>query len=535
MHKKTRYYNLAFIFILLIIGILTACGQTNTKDTEASTSAESAIIEGGEIDIAVSAEPDSLDWMYTGASITRDIGWHIFESLFALDLAYEVKPMIAEDYKLSEDETTYTITIRDDVKFHNGDTVTVEDVLASLKRWENISSVGQIAHDYIDSVQKLDENTFEIQLSEPYGALLADMAAPKSALSILPKDIAEDAGDQPLDQAQIIGTGPYALDSWTSGQEIVLKKFADYSARSEDWDGLTGKKEAHIEQLNFKIVKDPQVMLNGVKTGLYDYAQNIPTDLYQTVENEPSIETISFINGYSTITPDKSEPPFDDIKVRQALNYGLDKEAIAKSVYGDQAFYELDGALFSPEQDALYSDQGLDDYLVYDPEKAKALLEASSYQGETLKMIYASDYTQYANIAEIAKEQLSQIGMNIELVAYDWATFLDKWQDPTNWDLETVGWSTRFSPNELGMLVLDSSSSGWYESDQWHDLTTDWNLATDETTRQDILSQMNQTIYEELPFIKISNVSTLDIKSNQLKADHDWVGQRFWNSWLEKQ
>ncbi|MDV2583578.1 ABC transporter substrate-binding protein, partial [Alkalibacillus haloalkaliphilus] len=90
-----------------------------------------------------------------------------------------------------------------------------------------------------------------------------------------------------------------------------------------------GKKTAHFDKIEFQIVKDSQVMLNGLKTGLYDYAQNIPADLYDVVSSTPNIDPVTYINGYSTMTPDKSEASFNDLKVRQALNYALDKQAIA--------------------------------------------------------------------------------------------------------------------------------------------------------------------------------------------------------------
>src|SRR5690625_1592680 len=328
--------------------------------------------------------------MYTAATATRDVGWHIFESLFALDRDYKVRPMIAEDYEVSEDQTLYTITIRPDVKFHNGTTVTVDDVVASIERWRNVSGVGEIADEFIESIKIVDESTIEIKLHEVYNSLLDDFAAPKSALMIIPAEIAKEAGEEPLQPSQLIGTGPFKFEKWDRGNEIVLTKFDDYSARYEtDWGGLTGKKVAHYDEIQFQIVKDPQVAINGVKTGLYDYAESIAADLVEVIKNDPTIESVTYINGYSTITPNKARAPFDDLKVRQALNYALDKKTIAKAVYGNDEFYQLDGALFAPEQKELYSEKGTEAYFAYNPEKAKQLLNDSNYNGETLKVMYA--------------------------------------------------------------------------------------------------------------------------------------------------
>ena len=532
MFVNRKRLSLSFLLVsFLLLGLLAACGDVDT-DQSVKSESPSTPVKGGTLKVAFSADPDSIDWMYTAATATRDVGWHIFESLFALDDDYKVRPLIAEDYEVSEDRTLYTITIRPDVNFHNGRNVTVDDVVASIERWRKVSGVGEITNEFIESVKAVDENTIEIKLNKVYNSLLDDFAAPKAALMIIPAEVAEEAGEEPLQPQQLIGTGPFKFDKWDKGNEIILSKFADYSARNEtDWGGLTGKKIAYYDEIKFQIVKDPQVAINGVKTGLYDYAQSISPDLFEVIENEQTIESITYIDGYTTITPNKSKSPFDDLKVRQALNHALNKETIAKAVYGNDQFYHLDGALFAPEQTELYSEKGTNDYLAYDPEKAKQLLNESDYNGQTLKVMYANNYADYEKISEIMKQQLEEVGFSVELIPFEWATYLEKWSDPENWDIVVVGWSTRFSPNELGMLGQGSSSSGFYESDRWVSLIQQWGTAEPGEERKEVLGKMNETVWEELPFLKVVNVTTLDIKSNKIEGFESWVGQRHWNTW----
>src|SRR5699024_5221934 len=207
-------------------------------------------------------------------------------------------------------------------------------------------------------------------------------------------------------------------------------------------------------------------MLNGLKTDLYDYAQGIPADLYEVVESDANLDPVTYINGYSSIIPDKSEAPFDEIEVRQALNYALDKETIAKAAYGTEEFYNLDGAFFEPERKALYTDEGPENDMANDPEKAKELLEASNYDGEEVVIMFANNYYEYEKIGEIAKQQLEEVGFNVKLDSYEWATYLARWEEPKNWDMVIFGWSTRFAPTELRMFTQDINSSGWYVSDR---------------------------------------------------------------------
>ncbi|MFT4412233.1 ABC transporter substrate-binding protein [Fredinandcohnia humi] len=530
LHSKFAFL---FIGLLLIVGLV-GCSNSSTEKTNEQTGDEKASSEpktGGTLKVAFASEPDTVDMMYNGASATRDVGWHIFEYLFALDSNFEIRPMIAEGYEVNDDKTVYTITLREGVNFHNGSTVTSKDVVASINRWIGISSVGKVAGENIEQVTAIDDSTVEIKLTKPYNVLLSSMSAPKAGLQIIPADIAAAAGENPLTPEQLIGTGPYKFEKWEKGQEILLTRFEEYSAREEaDWGGLTGKKVAYYDEIQFLIVKDPQVMLNGLKTGLYDYAQSIPADLNDVVETTPGVDPVTYMNGYSTITFDKSEAPFNDIKLRQAINYALDKETIAEATYGNKNFYNMDGALFDPQQVELYSEEGTDQYLVYDKEKAKSLVEESSYNGETITIMYANNYENYKRISQVVKQQLEEVGFKIELVPYEWATYLEKWQDPANWDLVVIGWSTRFAPSELGMLAFGTASSGWYESERWASLLDRWGNAGEGNEKKEILTEMNQTVYEELPFTKIANETLLDIKVESMEYE-GWVGPRFWNSW----
>ncbi len=533
MHKKVRYPFILFIISLLSIVGLAGCSDAGTNDAVKDTKNEAAgePVTSGTLEVAIASDPDTIDWMYTGATVTRDVGWHIFETLFALDKDFATKPMIAEGFETNDEGTVYTIKLRDDVKFHNGSVVTADDVVASLERWRKVSAVGGIAGNYIEDVKVISDVELEIKLNEPYSSLLADMSAPKQALMIIPAEIAEEAGEQPLVPEQLIGTGPYQFEKWERGNEILLTRFDDYAAREEtDWGGLTGEKIAYYEELKFLIVKDPQVRVNGLKTGLYDYAENISPDLYEVLESTPNIDLVTYMNGYSTVIFDKSEAPFDDLKVRQALNHALDKKTIAAATYGNEQFYSFDGALFVPEQTALYSDKGFDQYLAFDQEKAKSLLEASNYNGEPITIMYSNNSENYKKISQIAKQQLEEVGFQVKLDPYEWATYLERWQDPANWDLVVVGWSTRFSPNELGMLGLGTASSGWYDSEQWADSVARWGVVETEEQKKEVLTEMNQIVNDELPFLKVANETRLDIKSNKITYD-SWLGQRHWNTW----
>lgn len=515
--------NLYLLFLGIFIIILSACSSSSAANNGTNKSGDKK-----ELTVAMNSEPDTLDWMSTGASPSRDVAWHIFEGLFGLDEDYKVKPAIAKSYEVSDDFLTYEIELREDVHFHNGKQVSVEDVIASIERWFIKSSVGQITEQYVESIEKTGDYSLEIKLNEVYNSFLSDLAAPKSALMVIPQEIAEEAGEELLNDDQLVGTGPYKFSEWTRGSHIKLEKFEEYSLQEGESSGLTGEKKAEFEVIKFQYVNDPQVIVNGIKTGLYDYGQGIPADLYDAISNNPNIKPVTYINGYTVATPNQVEAPFDDLQVRRALKLALDKEAIAAAAYGNEDFYELDGALFSPEQTELYSEEGTKDYLTFNQNEAIKLLEQSQYDGEEITIMFSNDNETYKRIAQVMKEQMEAVGFAVELTPYEWATYLDKWQDPKNWNIVVVGWSTRFSPNELGMLVQDTASSGWYKSEKWSEYLAAWGLAEDADERYEILSGMNETVEEEIPFIKIANETSLSIISDELTYE-SWVGPRLWN------
>src|SRR5699024_6080549 len=215
---KRKYYVFLMINVITVIVLMSCSNSSAGGNSNSKTDSESTPTESRSLDIA-----------------------------FAADNDLEMKLMSAEDYDVSEEEKEYTIHLREGVQFHEGTTVEAEEAIASMERWRKVSGVGKITDEYIDSIAEEDELTFTMKLNEVYSSLLSDLAASKSSMTVMPADIAEEACEKPLEQDQLIGTGPYKFKEWDRGEEIVLERFDDYAARDEeDWGGLTGKKEAYF-------------------------------------------------------------------------------------------------------------------------------------------------------------------------------------------------------------------------------------------------------------------------------------------------
>ncbi|MFS0919666.1 ABC transporter substrate-binding protein [Brevibacillus sp. 179-C 1.1 NHS] len=534
MHSK-RYSTWIGIASVTMVLLFAGCSQgTVNQQSEATVKQSDATAnlspqKGGTIKVAFDADPSTLDWMSTASSATKLVANHLYEQLFALDETMTEQPMLAKSYQVSEDQKTYTIVLRDGVKFHDGSVMTGADVVASLNRWASMSAVGKRMVKNVEAITAVSTHTVQIVFKEPYAPFIRNLADPTQAMVVLPAKIAEEAGTTPLKEAQIIGTGPYRLDSWKRGQRISLKRFDEYASREEDWGGLTGKKEAFADEIRFEMVPDAQVRVDGVRTGQYDFALRIPQDLYPQLKDATELKTrVSKPDSFMAVIPDKSEAPFDDLRMRQAVNHALDKEKIARATYGD--FFEMDGAIFFPDQKSLYTKEGTEAYLAYDPQKAKALMKEAGYNGEPIRLIATSSYDDHFKTAQVVAAQLTEAGFTVDLQIYEWATLLEKERNPANFDLEIQGFSPKYDPTTIPWFY--PQFPGKYESPKIMSLLTEWSTSGQGEQQQKLLGEFNRTVYAELPVIKITNEIGMGVIGSRIEGFGERKNITFWNTWL---
>lgn len=529
--KKYKIFLISILVLTLII--VTGC-QSDGADSEvdASDSAENSKepVMGGILNVATTAETPTLDWGAQGATQTKLIAWHFFEQLVAYDENFEIKPMLVDDYEISEDGKEYSFKLREGVNFHDGTTMDTEDVIASLERWERVSDIGKRTFEEIDEIVKVDEYNFKILLNREYSLLLGNLAELNYGMIVVPAEIAEEAGDNHLNNEQIVGTGPYKFEEWEMGTQLTLSRFEDYTPREEDWGGLTGNKTAYYDEIHFKVVTDPQVRINGLQTGQYDFAQEIPQDLYDSIVQNTAMEPVLFdLGSWYMAMVNHSKPPFDDVRLRQAANHALNKSEIMQAAFGTEDFYTIDGSVFSPLQTSLYTNEGTEMYDSYDPEEAKRLIAESDYDGELIELITTTDYASYPKMAQVAERQLSEVGFNVKIENYEWATLLDNRGDPEAWNLLVVGWPWYYDPVSAAMF-RDGERSGWGDLTEIREIQESWITAVDENEKDELLVELNETVLENMIHIKFGNESKLHAISKEISQFEQWDQLRFWNN-----
>ena len=400
--------------VLLLLGLLCAvlCG---CKDGSAAgmpeegqpgsnePAAQPAADHPNEITVGIAQDLDeSLDPHKVVAAGTKEVMFNVFEGLMKPTPDGDLIPAVAETYKISEDQMVYTFTIREGIAFHNGAPVTAEDVVYSVNRCIAPDDPGVFridALEVVDEVAEVDERTVSIRLKEPSAELLTYLT-----LAILPADY--DGQD-----TAPVGTGPFRYVSRSAQDNIVLERF----------DGYWGE-PAYLDKVTFKIIENADSILMSLQSGAVDLFAHLTSTQVAQLGDDFNIEE-GTMNLVQAMYLNNAEKPFDDVRVRQALCYAIDRQQILDLAF--DGYGSLIGSSMYPAF-GKYFDDSLTNYYTYDVEKAKALLADAGYpDGFAMTITVPSNYQPHLDTAQVIVEQLKQVGITAEILPVTWESWLN--------------------------------------------------------------------------------------------------------------
>lgn len=527
--KKT-FLAIFAVFALFIVG----CSQsssTDEQDNNDEKEQEQEVQAGGELKIAVSAQPPTLDGHLSTAIIMMEIGRNIFETLVALDENLVPQPLLAESIDRSDDGLTYTFNLREGVLFHNGEEMKAEDVVASMNRWLENSPLSDTIGN--DAFQETDEYTVTVELDEPVSDLLDIMAGLGRGqyTPIMPKEIVESATESGV--SEYIGTGPFKFTEWRQDQYIHLEKFEDYQSIDSAASAISGKREALVDDVYYYFVADDSTRLAGIQTGEYDVADNMPFDSYDQLQSMDGVNMYVAPSGTQNIIYNKKEGIMSDVKLRQAVNAALNTEAIMLASFANENLYELEHGYMSTDQTSWASSAGSESYNQNDIEKAKQLAEEAGYNGEEIIIMTTSDYDYMYNTAVVAQEQLKSAGFNAKLDVYDWATSIDRRNDPANWDIFVTSTAFVTSPSQL--LALDPNWGGWTSDPQITELMEQIRLSTTQEDADEHWDTLQGYLWDEyLPMTIAGHHHRIVAARDHVKGLEVFPGAIPWNTSVDK-
>ncbi len=382
---------------------LAACGG-GSGETEININPEpnGEPVQGGEIVMGVTADLDSsLDPHVSSSSAsTREVLFNVYEGLVKPDAEGNLNPAIAETFSVNETADEYTFTLRQGVKFHNGADVTMDDVVWSLSRAAGLETGEPLVSDVanIASVTAKDDKTVVIGLKAPDTEFLAHITT-----AIIPKD--SDPSTTP------IGTGPYMLTDRKVQESITFERFADYWGEAP-----------YLDKVTLKVIDNAETLVMSLKSGAIDMAAHL---VFSQVKEVPDLNIYEGAsNAVQGLYLNHSVAPLDDLKVRQALSYAIDKQAILDLAFDGHG--ALVGSSMFPALKKYFMDD-LTNYYEYDPAKAQELLKEAGYEnGFDLEITVPSNMQQHVDTAQVIVEQLQAVGVNATINQVEWATWLEE-------------------------------------------------------------------------------------------------------------
>ena len=388
-----------------------------------------------------------VDPIWTTAYITRNHGYMVYDTLFAMDDEGVIKPQMIDKYDQSADNLTFTFTLRDGLTWHDGAPVTAEDCVASIKRWGAKDSLGQKVISFVESMTANDAKTFTIKLKEPTGLLIFALGKPSSNVPfMMPKRVAET--DPNTQISDFTGSGPFVFkrDEWKPGDKAVYVKFDKYKPRSEPASGLAGGKVAKVDRVEWLAISDHQQAVNALLGGEIDYIELPPHDLLPLVKGDANLKLVDYnpLGNQYTFRPNHLHKPFDNPKVRQALWYAFNQKDFLQAVIGDPTYYKTCKAMFvcgTP----LASEKGMEGLLELNSQKARDLLKEANYDGTPVILMQSTDLVVLTNLAPVAKSLMERAGFKVDMQAMDWQTLVARRakKDPPNaggWNAFLTSW-----------------------------------------------------------------------------------------------
>jgi peptide/nickel transport system substrate-binding protein len=499
-------------------------GDEATEATEATQPVNAG--PTGDLVVAISAQPATLDVHITTQNLTQEIGYHMYEGLFTIGSAYEPVPLLVDEYTFDEATLTYKFNLRPDIEFHDGSAFDSADVVASLNRWMERSNNGVTMGKVVQEIRAIDPLTVELQLAEPFAPAIQMLTFPNQGAGIYPSEVIDAAGEG--DITEFIGTGPFQFVELVPDQQVTLAANPNYSPRSEPANGMAGERRALVSELVFRVVPEVSIRRDMVVTGEADVGEDLASDMYDGLLNEGGVETIITKPWWSPLSNiNKRTGPLSDVAVRQAFLAALDMESLMVGAFGTEDFYRLDPSTIFQENAEWWSDAGAEFYNQNDPDRAREMLEATSYDGEPIIWLTNRERPFMFAISTVAKEQLEAVGFNIELEVVDTATIAARRSEFEGWSLYDT--ANLFLPDPSTWVILDSSVIGWWEDDHKDQLVTDMNSELDPVARKAIWDELQAYIWDQVPVIKYGDFFLLGVRGADVEGLVPSPFPYYWN------
>jgi peptide/nickel transport system substrate-binding protein len=482
-----------------------------------------------------------LDPIWTTASITRNYGYMVYDTLFALDSDFKPQPQMVDHWAVSADRLTYTFTLRDGLKFSDGQPVTSADCIASLERWSKRDPLGQTMASVVALYRSVDDKTFSIILKKPFPLLLDALAKPDSNVPfIMPKQVALTSANRQIKDTT--GSGPFIFvkSEWEPGHKVVFVKNPEYVPRNGAPSWAAGGKVARVDRVEWLYIPDPGTALAAFQAGEADWWEDPPPDFYPLLDHDPSVTLVqeSPFRVGGLLRFNQLQPPFDNVKMRQALLYAVDQSEYMAALAGDKKYWSTCFSFYSCGGPMASNAGARPLEGPRDLAKAKELIKEAGYHGEKVVLLDPTDFPTLHAMALVTNDLLHRLGINVELEAMDWGTLVSRRASKA--PIDHGGWNI-FLTTFPGIAMLDPSVNaplradgpaawpGWPDDPIITKFEREWIFAPDEAARKTIAADLQREAFKSVPYIPTGEYSAREAYHTDLSGVIIAPGLFLWN------
>lgn len=481
--------------------------------------------QGGDVVIAMTQAPPSLDPHASSAQVARNVNLHVFETLYARDENAKPVPDLAEGVKISQDGLTYVFSLRKDVKFHNGKAMGAEDVAASLERFRKGGASANLLA-AIDSISASGPNEVTVKLKSVQSTFLGNLSSPRSPIAIMP---AEEAA-KPMGQAAPIGTGPFKFVEYKPDSHVKIEKFADYKPNPayKERDGFAGAKIAYLNSVTFRFIPEAGARNAALESGQAQINETADGPTAKRLKDNPNFTITRVLPfGLQVVKFNHAQAPGSDVNFRRAVSLAVDPEEIMAVAYPD--IYKLDYSWVyggSP----YHTDRGK---WKQDIAAAKAALAKSGYKGEKLPFI-VDNFRPNVDVATVMQQQLSAIGVNIDIKVADWPTVSKVGFTDEGWSFWTHGFGIEPYEGPASVIAPWVKGVSQRKTDPAIDsLFEKINGEMNVDNQKKIFDDFQKHVTDDAVALNLGDYGIFQITTSKLKNFKPYRIPRMWGVWLE--
>ncbi|WP_135468495.1 ABC transporter substrate-binding protein [Crenalkalicoccus roseus] len=458
----------------------------------------------------------TIDPIGTTGYVVRNHGYLVYDTLFATDAEFRIRPQMVEAWEGAGTDTTWTFRLREGLRFHDGEPVRAQDCVPSLRRWGARDAFGQTLMEAVGDIEVVDDRTFRIRLTRPFPLLLEAIGKLSSQVPfIMPERFARLDPNQAVPEA--IGSGPYRFrrEEWVPGSLAVYERFDGYVPRQEPPSWAAGGKVARMERVEWRILPDPSTAAAALQTGEVDWYEQPAFDLLPLLQRsrEIRIEQIDPVGSILMLRFNHLHPPFDNPGVRRAVQMAVNQADYLQAVVGNPRHFRECKSFFTCGT-PLASDAGAE-AMGADLERARRMLREAGYGNEPVVIISPTDIPANHQQGVVTQDLLQRLGMRVEFVATDWGTVLARRasRNPPGqggWSIFHTWWVGPDLANPALHAPLRAHGAnawpGWPTDERLEALRTEFLNAPSPEAQKEVARRIQLRAFEVVPYVTIGQM-----------------------------